>query len=91
MGTKNPGIHTIGLTALDQQPDIPGLSLSDFSLFPKLKEHLRCHLLLEDDEVQTAVKTWLSRQDAKLCRDGPHLNHGGSVRTAEVITLKVIL
>jgi hypothetical protein len=41
----------------------PDLAPSDFHLFPKLKEHLRGHHILPDDEVKTAVMV-----DAQFCR-----------------------
>ncbi|KAJ4431045.1 hypothetical protein ANN_19638 [Periplaneta americana] len=46
-------IKRLGFAAIDIPSYRPDLAPSDFHLFPKLKEHLRGHLLDSDDAVQT--------------------------------------
>jgi histone-lysine N-methyltransferase SETMAR len=69
MSTQTPEIHLFGFTALDHPPYSPNLALSDFHLFPKLKEHLRGHYFLAD-KVKTAVKTWFHQQEAQFYHHG---------------------
>jgi histone-lysine N-methyltransferase SETMAR len=51
-------IHRLGFTVLDHPPHDPELAPSEFHLFPKLKEHLKGHYFLSEDEVKTAVQMW---------------------------------
>jgi hypothetical protein len=45
-------IHCLGFTVFYS----PDLATSDFDIFPKLKEHLRGHHFLSDNELKKVVK-----------------------------------
>jgi hypothetical protein len=49
-------IHCLGFTVMDHPPNSSDLAPSDFHPFPELKENLKGHYFLSDDEVKTAVK-----------------------------------
>jgi len=48
----------------------PDLAPSDFYLFPKLKENIRGQVFGSDDDVMTAVDTWLHDQDRVFYEHG---------------------
>jgi len=53
-------------TILKHLPYRPDLALSDFHLFPALKDHLSGHILVSDDDMKTAVTRWLKLQGAEF-------------------------
>ena len=48
----------------------PDLAPSDFYLFPKLKENIRGQVFDRDDDVMSAVDTWLHDQDRVFYEHG---------------------
>jgi len=53
---------------LPHPPYSPDLAPSDFHLFPKLKEHLMGQRFSCDEEVKSAVRKWVLKQNAKFLR-----------------------
>ena len=51
-------ISTVGFKFLDHPPYSPDLALSNYRLFPKLKEHLRGKKFSSDNEVMLSVMQW---------------------------------
>lgn len=52
-----------GFEILPHPPYSPDLAPSDFYLFPKLKENLRGRVFSSNDDVISAVNTWVNDQD----------------------------
>ena len=50
----------------------PVLALSDFFLFPKMKEHLAGKRFASDEDLKDAVVTRLSNQAVTLYEEGTH-------------------
>ena len=65
-------IRRFGFTVIDHSSYSPDLAPSDFHLFPKLKEHLRCVHFATDEEVQAEVRLWFSQQIPNFYSDGIH-------------------
>jgi hypothetical protein len=61
--------HRLSFTVLYHPLHSPDTAPSDFHLFRKLKELLREHHFLSDDEVKIAVKMWSRQQGAQVYRD----------------------
>jgi histone-lysine N-methyltransferase SETMAR len=57
-------LNSWGWEILPHPPYSPHLALSDFHLFPKMKNHLRGQCFHSNEDVQNEVKEWLRAQDA---------------------------
>jgi hypothetical protein len=57
-------------TILEHLPYSPDLVLSDFHLFPALKDHPSGYKFASDDGVKTAVKRWLKSQGTEFYKAG---------------------
>ena len=53
---------SLKFTGLSHPPYSQDLALSDFRLFPKLKETLKGQHISSDAEVESAVRKWISSQ-----------------------------
>ena len=56
-------IQEMGFELVDHPPYSPDLALSDFNLFPRLKEHLRGKTFEDDSEVLAEIEAFLERQE----------------------------
>ena len=61
---------SLKFTVVPQLPYSPDLALSDFWLFPKLKETLKCQHFSSDAKVEAAVHKWISSQPETFFMDG---------------------
>ena len=78
----NAPCHTSGQTRekialfrwkiLPHPPYSPGLAPSDYHLFGPLKRHLKGNSYDGDNEIKTAVTTWLKQQPEEFYRRGIH-------------------
>jgi len=60
----------LGFQCLDHPPYSPDLALSDYHLFPGLKNQLKGRHFSSDQEVIAAVETWLDGQRSELFLGG---------------------
>ncbi|GBO36760.1 hypothetical protein AVEN_104908-1 [Araneus ventricosus] len=63
-------LRSFGWEVWQQLPYSPDLSPCDFHVFGKIKEHLGGRQLSNDDQVQTAVLSYLQDQGAIFYRQG---------------------
>lgn len=63
-------IDSFGWEVLDHPPYSPDLAPSDFHLFRYLKNHLGGKRYDDDEEVKTAVNSWLSEQASNFFEEG---------------------
>jgi histone-lysine N-methyltransferase SETMAR len=63
-------IRDAGFEVLEHPPYSPDLAPSDFYLFPKLKEHLRGQKFSSNQDVMSAVNTWLEDQNKEFFSTG---------------------
>lgn len=75
---------------LDHSTYCPNLALSDFFIFPKLKQHFKGPYYTSDDEVKTAVRLLFHHQDAHVYQERhtkllEHWNTGRSVYSIKMI------
>jgi hypothetical protein len=54
---------------LPHPPNSPDLAPSDFHLFPKLKEHLRCQHFGLDEEVKSVVRKRFREQNSEFYKN----------------------
>ena len=55
---------------LSHPPHSPDLAPSDFHLFQKLKEHLKGQRFSCDEEVKSAVRKWVQKQNTYFFKNG---------------------
>lgn len=63
-------LDSFGWEVLDHPPYSPDLAPSDYHLFLHLKRHLSGNHYNDDDDVKTAVNSWLSEQAASFYEEG---------------------
>jgi len=63
-------IRSAGFELLIHPPYSPDLAPSDFRLFPKLKEFVKGHKFVDDNEVIYATNSWLEGQDEQFFYNG---------------------
>ena len=68
-------IQKCGFQLVKDPPYSPDLAPSDYCLFPKIKEELRCHHFARDDNVMNAVDHFLRDQNGAFYAEGIRLLH----------------
>ena len=66
----NEVMTSLKFTVVLHPPYSPDLAPSEFWLFPKLKEMLKCQYFSSDAEVETAMRKWISSQPETFFMDG---------------------
>jgi hypothetical protein len=68
VATKRAGV--LKYEILPHPPYSPDLAPSDFYLFGKLKDHLRCRHFHDDDTLKNVVTAWLESQETVFYNEG---------------------
>ena len=69
VATRDP-IQRLDFSVLSHPPHSPDLAPSDFHLFQKLKEHLKGQRFSCNEEVKSAVRKWVQKQNTYFFKNG---------------------